>query len=98
MAFHFVVNVDGPGEEPHTAGARAVFPDRLDGGFVDAGIADEAEVIVGREHQELAAFGFYPGARAFFQWELIWVNPDLARLTHHFEDPAGTAVDQILLL
>ena len=44
--FHLVMQIDRAGEHAHAAGTGTVTANGFDGGFVDARIADEAEVIV----------------------------------------------------
>ena len=51
IPLHLAMQIDGAGEHAHAAGAGAIFADCLDGGFVDAGVADQTEIVVGREHQ-----------------------------------------------
>ena len=57
LLFHLVMQIDGAGEQPDTAGSGAVLADGVDGGIVDAGVPNQTEVVVGGQHQHLAPLG-----------------------------------------
>jgi len=95
VALHLMMQIHGSGEEANAACAGAIFADGRDSSFVDAGMADETEVIVGREHEQLTPFGTDPGTGTSFKGKLERINAEIAGLAHEIEDAAGATVNQI---
>lgn len=91
------MDIEGSGEEARAAGAGAVTLDGFDGCVIDAGVADETEVVVGRHHQHLVPVGGDAGAGLGLEWhvERVGVSSDGHRGS--FKDAASAGIEQVVL-
>ncbi len=98
VPLHLVVDVESASQQARAAGAGAVAMDGGGSGFVDLGVADESQVIVGGHHEHVMSVGLNARACLGLERHVEGVGVHGAGHRGALEDSAGASVEQIVLL